>query len=162
MLQTFSTQLDTLPSHFPRVSSHPTSTKATVCDTKPTYCSTIRNPSFLCSNKFCFSHFSSVSPFHSNTSVNCMHFLVSIIFLFGAMLFVFLLSLNFTTFCTVTIIPLYLTFLFLESVLGFLVVLFASHQSCREALRQCLLPPPILEVDFYFGGYIASVFSAHK
>lgn len=98
MLQTFSTQLDTLPSHFPRVSLHPTSTKATVCDTKPTYSSTIRNPSFLCSNKFRFSHFSSVSPFHSNTSVNCMHFLVSIIFCLVLCCLFFFIKLEFHNF----------------------------------------------------------------
>lgn len=72
----------------------------------------------------------------------------------------FVLSLNFSTFlhCNYNT-SLFLTFCLVESVWKS-VVRIVSHQSCREALRQCLLPPQRLEVDFSFGGK-AKVFPAH-
>lgn len=86
----FLLKLDTQHYNWQVISFHciPRLPKLTVCDTIRLH--TLFFFFFLCSYKFCFLHFSSVSPFHSNTSVNRMHFLVSIIFFVLVLCYFFL------------------------------------------------------------------------
>lgn len=72
--------------------------------------------------------------FHLNTSVNCMHFLVFIFFFF-VWCYVFVLSLNFSSFlhCNYNTSLFDLFFKKQKKNLFGLVVLFVSHQAVEES-----------------------------
>lgn len=113
----FSTQFDSLL--VKSSSSHPSSTKATVCDTKRLHTPfTVRHTLFLCSYKFCFLHFSSVSPFTRIPQLIACIF-SSLLYFCLVLCYFFVLSLNFSTFlhCNYNT-SLFLTFYFFGICLG--------------------------------------------